>query len=342
MTDTYTEKEWDKAIASLGRLVDIRNFPDIAADILLGRQKAFLGRPARIKSKALNPDIIGAVVIWTKGPVENLVEHTGLREALERYNENKAIIGLQLSVTGLGGTFMEPGIQAPEEVATGLKKVLDTGLVDPEAVQIRYDPLIRVKAPNGRIIRNDTRKAFEKIASLFSPLGVKFIETKFLLSGQEKDAKYHHVWERMKEIDIIPQPVENIHSIFVQLSEIAFKYDIHLFSCCVKEEQKLPGWTNDAGCLSADRLSRVAKDRFGVSWDRISFAKRPSRKGCQCSKYFDLSNVKGHKKCGSQNAACIYCTACAKTFGKTIQNKIKAEIDAFCNGSRDEYYKHLL
>lgn len=167
MLETYSESEWNGAIASLGRLVDIRNFPDVAAEVLMGRTPAFLGRGTRLKMKALDPEAVGALVFWTKGPVDLLIEHTGLREVLETYHKNRAVIGLELSVTGLGGTFLEPGIQSPKEVADGLRKVLETGLIDPEAIVLRYDPLLKVRAPDGRIVRNDTVRAFESVISLF-------------------------------------------------------------------------------------------------------------------------------------------------------------------------------
>ncbi len=57
--EKYTELEWNGAIASMGRLVDIRNFPDVAADVLLGKREAFLGRGYKGEIKALNPEIIG-------------------------------------------------------------------------------------------------------------------------------------------------------------------------------------------------------------------------------------------------------------------------------------------
>ena len=340
--ETYTEKEWNGAIASMGRLVDIRNFPDVAADVLLGKRLAFLGRGYQGKPKVLNPEIIGALTFWTKGPVELLIEHPGLREVLELYNSNHAVIGLQLSVTGFGGTLLEPGIQSPEEVAAGLEKVLEIGKISPEAVQLRYDPLIRVEAPDGRILQNDTTRAFEKVVSLFAKLGVRVVETKFLLLGKESDDKYHHVWERMREAGVTPLPIIDISEVFNRLSEVAVKYGMRLFSCCVKEEQNLPGWTQDSGCLSALRYTEVGKKLFGETWDRLSAIGRPSRLGCQCSRYFDLSNIKGHKKCGSQDAACIYCTACSKVFGKSIKNKLTKEIEAFRNSERDDYYQHLL
>jgi hypothetical protein len=123
---------------------------------------------------------------------------------------------------------------------------------------------------------------------------------------------------------------------------VAEKYDMWLFSCCVREEQNLPGWKQDSGCLSANRYTQVGKKLFGDTWDRLSTNGRPSRLGCQCSRYFDLSNVKGHKKCGSQDAACIYCTACSKVFGKTIKHELAKEIESFKNGKREDYYQHLL
>lgn len=340
--ETYTESEWNGAIASMGRLVDIRNFPDVAADVLLGKRLAFFGRGYKGETKALNPEIIGALVFWTKGPVELLIENPGLRKVLELYNDNQAVVGINLSVTGFGGTLLEPGIRSPEELAVGLKKVLETGLISPEAVQLRYDPLIRVEAPDGRILRNDTPRAFEKVVSPFSELGIKVIETKFLLLGKESDDKYHHVWKRMQEEKVTPLPINDFSEVFNRLRIMAEKYGMRLFSCCVREEQNLPGWKQDSGCLSANRYTKVGKKMFGDTWDRLSPIGRSSRLGCQCSQYFDLSNVKGHKKCGSQDAACIYCTACSKVFGKKIKDKLAKEIEAFKNSKRDDYYQHLL
>jgi Domain of unknown function (DUF1848) len=338
--ETYSESEWDGAIASLGRLVDIRNFPDVAADALMGRIPAFLGRGLGLRAKALDPSMVGAVVFWTKGPIDLLVDHPGLKEVLETYDRNRAVIGIELSVTGLGGTFLEPGIQSPEETAIGLKRVFETGLVDPEAVVVRYDPLLVVRAPDGRIIRNDTRSAFEAVVSLFSALGVRHVETKELLLGEEKGTKYFHVWQRMTELGIHPLPMDDFPSVFAGLSEVAARHNVSLFSCCMKAF--LTNWTGDSGCLSAKRLTAVGRRRFGGDWDRLSFVRRSSRPGCDCSRYLDLSNVKGHKKCGSQEAACVYCTASCKKFGSAIKRKLALELEAYGRGEREEVYAHLL
>ena len=51
----YTEKEWEARIASFGRVVDIRNFKDLAADILLGEREALLQRNNKPKKKCIAP-----------------------------------------------------------------------------------------------------------------------------------------------------------------------------------------------------------------------------------------------------------------------------------------------
>ncbi len=38
----YTKSEWDNRILSIGRLVDIRNFPNLAGEVLLGEKPAYL------------------------------------------------------------------------------------------------------------------------------------------------------------------------------------------------------------------------------------------------------------------------------------------------------------
>lgn len=169
---------------------------------------------------------------------------------------------------------------------------------------------------------------------------MRSVETKFLLLSEGEAGKYHHVWDRMQEVGVHPLPMDDFATTFIQLSGVASNLGMILFSCCIKHF--IRGWTGDSGCLSAQRLSRVGKKRFGEAWDRVSSERRPSRPGCDCTHYYDLSNVKGHKKCGSQEAACIYCTASCERFGPAIRDRTKREIEAFCNGEREDFYRHLL
>lgn len=305
--DTYTEEEWGGAIASLGRLVDVRNFPDTAAKLLMGESPAYRGLGTKAK-KHLVPKMIPALVLWTKGPVEIFVEHVDMRQVLEMYDSHKAIIGIQLTVTGFGGTFLEPGIPSPEETAAGLDKVFKTGLVDPDAVLIRYDPLVRIKCPNESILSNATEKSFEKVVSLFGKLGVKNFSTKFLLLSTMKPKKYSHVYERLIDAELIPMRIEDKSGIFKILKKVVDNFDANLKTCCVKVEQNIDDWFYDSGCLSGHRLTLVGKKRFGENWNRITTMKRPSRPGCLCTWYWDLSVNKGFKRCGGFNSIYFHVT----------------------------------
>ena len=344
MIDRYTEQEWDNRICSFGRLIDIRNFPTLAGEVLLGEKPAYLGRGSRIPVKHLDPTIIPAVVFWTKGPVEMFLKNKKLREAIECYKSNQAVVGLELTVTGFGGTFMEIGIQKAQEVAAELKKVVDAGLIDPEAVVLRYDPIMKIKDPKGQILTNAGVKTFESIIKPFSEIGVKYIETKFLLTSNLLEGKYEHILERFNSFNIatIETNSEEINRIIHDFSGIAAEYNMSLFTCCVAQVHQLRGWTTDSGCLSSARLERVAKKLYGNSWNRVSYKNRASRSGCLCNAYWDLSSVQGHKKCGvAESPFCLYCTASTKKSAQSITVKIEQEIAAYLAGEREQQYAHL-
>lgn len=85
------------------------------------------------------PQKVHTVVIWTKNP-ENALKQGKLREILERYDQ----LYIHLTITGLGGTVLEPGIPPWQKVVAMLPDLI--GLVkDPRRITWRFDPLVRVK-----------------------------------------------------------------------------------------------------------------------------------------------------------------------------------------------------
>lgn len=339
--ETYTEKEWKGAIASVSRTRDIRNFPDAATKWLLGEVPVCKGLGYKGK-KYLDPKIVLALMLWTKGPVEMLFEHEGMWRVLETYDSNQAVIGLQLTVTGMGGTFIEPRIPTPEETAEGLAKVLETGLVDPDAVQLRYDPLVRIECPDGSIMSNANMESFENVVSLFARLGIRHFSTKFMLLSEFEAEQYKHVYDRITDAGLLPLEMDNKEKIFKSMLKIAAKYGAVLKTCCVRVEQKMPHWMYDSGCLSSERLAAVGKKRFGKDWDRITSEKRESRTGCLCNRYWDLGTNTGFKLCGSSDAACLYCTASAKKYGRTVLEKAENELNRYLQKKGMKKYEHLV
>ena len=58
----------------------------------------------------LGPDTIHTLVIWTKDPT-NLLHHRPLREALSSVGQ----LFVHWTITGLGGTFLEPNVPPPDD-----------------------------------------------------------------------------------------------------------------------------------------------------------------------------------------------------------------------------------
>jgi hypothetical protein len=253
--------------------------------------------------------------------------------------KNKAVVGLMVTVTGFGGTFIEPGIPASAAIASQLRAVFATGLIHPASVVLRYDPLMKLQTENGRTLSNATPAAMEGVLELFKDMGITRVESKPLLAGTINVGKYHHVRERLTDAGLKPELFyeDEVKSSYTQLGEICKGLGFSLSTCCVCASHSIPGWNLDAGCLDHRQLTTVGKKLFGESWNRICAAKRPSRKGCLCSAYWDLSYVMGHKKCGAADAACLYCTACAKTFNSKIMKLVETEKADFFSGESKKY-----
>ncbi|MBD3168681.1 MAG: DUF1848 family protein, partial [candidate division Zixibacteria bacterium] len=103
------------------------------------------------------------VVIWTKNP-ENLTKHISLYQALREYSN----LYLLLTITGMGGTIVEPGVPYPEEVFKQIPDIIDFA-GGPEHIGIRYDPLIEIiDTSNNNRYSNMSEDKFEPVLEMIS------------------------------------------------------------------------------------------------------------------------------------------------------------------------------
>jgi hypothetical protein len=107
---------------------------------------------------ALEDDLrAGRVVLgfqgWTHSPAR-LALRAPLLRALRSLRETGSAVTLQVSITGLGGSILEPGIRPPPEELEALRSVLDAIGIGWEAVSIRIDPLQEFVDGNGRAFGN--------------------------------------------------------------------------------------------------------------------------------------------------------------------------------------------
>ena len=83
------------------------------------------------------PDRVHSLVLFTKFPETILAEP--LRSALARYDQVLA----HVTITGLGGTLVEPRVPPPEEALAALPRLIDF-VGSPERVRLRIDPLVEL------------------------------------------------------------------------------------------------------------------------------------------------------------------------------------------------------
>lgn len=125
----------------------------------------------RLRRVSLQPEDIHTVVLWSKDFRPVLQDEGGVRQALKRYDQ----VFCHLTVTGLGGTRLEPRIAHWQQVIAQLP-----GLVafagDPRRVSVRYDPIIHWY--EGHVVRSNL-PLFEPILESVHRAGVRTIRVSF-------------------------------------------------------------------------------------------------------------------------------------------------------------------
>jgi hypothetical protein len=97
------------------------------------------------KLQAYPPEKVHTIVIWTKNPA-NMILHQALRRTLSQY----AQVYVHLTITGLGGSALEPGIPAWGRVAEMVPELVQL-VKGPERISWRFDPIITAEDGNGQI-----------------------------------------------------------------------------------------------------------------------------------------------------------------------------------------------
>ncbi|OGS17758.1 MAG: hypothetical protein A3J83_00405 [Elusimicrobia bacterium RIFOXYA2_FULL_40_6] len=329
-------KNW---IITISRVRDpLRNTPELVARMLSGEVCVNLGRGMhKYGVGKLNPQDIGCVQFWTKGPVSNMVEVEPLYHVLKDLIGYNCLIALELTVTGLGGTFIEPGIKYWEDTAEELKKVLTLAptIILPEAVTVRYDPVATLKLNDGRIISNMNLELFEEIVKKFTGLGIKRFTTKPLLEAKDG---YPQVNEKFNIVQCCPIPIEqkDFRIFLEEQKKIAKKYNATVIRCCDPDKKE------ETGCVDGNLLLAAGKTLFGNKWNRISLGKRASRKLCLCNDWWDLGMNEGLTTCFTTQAGCLYCSPSGMRAGTKLAQAVKTEYESFLNNDKSRQYQKLI
>ncbi len=255
-------EDYKKVISISRRLEMVGFFPDKIVEILRHR---------------CLPERTHSLVFWSKNPA-NLLQHRELRETIKRYDQ----IFLHLTITGLGGTALEPGIPTPHEVEILLPELI--GLIgSPERVRLRFDPILHLTDPGGRFISN--LDYFTRVVQLAGKHAIESIIISWC-------TLYPKVIKRLARLGwkAVPIHQDRKEEELTWLRENAAAGGVILHGCC---EEALP----ISSCIDGKLLSGLHPKGVTANPEHAS-GQRP---GCGCTKSWDIG---WYYSCPG---GCLYC-----------------------------------
>lgn len=210
---------------------------------------------------------IHSLVLWTKNP-GNILEHKKLIKYLQSLDQ----IYLLLTITGLGGTPLEPEVPQPEYVLKTLPDLVDFS-GSPLRIAIRYDPLIDVVDSKNIHFSNIDSTLFQGVLDSVSAVGIKRIITSFV-------TLYPKVKKRLDKYDfrIIDHPLGEIKDYILKnmLPRIE-KLRMQLSTCVLPE-------ITQKGCIDGNILTELhpRKEPCSLVKDKTQ------RQSCHCTKSTDI------------------------------------------------------
>ena len=243
------EKAMKKIISASRRIDMIGNSPQQLLEILI--QKC-------------PPEKVHTLVLWTKN-VENLFSYKPLLEKVKQYDQ----LFFHYTVTGMGGTIMEPGVVPPGKAMSRLEEIVNL-VKDPRRVRFRFDPIVHLKLPDGSSYTN--LDWFEKFAPKIKQVGITDISISWM-------SVYRKVSARLKRAGIGVQDVnQNLsQQEYNLIMEISSRFNFTIHGCCV------PGMDRSK-CIDGLLLSKLHP-----TGEKCSLRKaKGQRTECGCNESWDI------------------------------------------------------
>ncbi len=239
---------------------------------------------AEILEKKCPPENVHTVVLWTKNAA-NILHHGDLNRILRRYDQ----IFVLYTITGMGGTVLEPGVPKPEDAMAVLPGLVQfTG--HPHRVAVRFDPLQKFETRTGEILTNVP--FFKELARTLNGLEMRTVFTSWV-------NMYPKVARRLARYGLrnIGFSAQERRLVCQRLLEQAVFYGLELDGCCISE---LPG----RGCIQGALLNDL-HPRGRITSVKRAKSQRPN---CRCTESRDIG---WYYTCAH---GCVYCYGQPKIF----------------------------
>lgn len=219
------------------------------------------------KLDEIGKENIHTLVIWTKNP-RNVIENKILRKYLRSIDQ----IYFLLTVTGLGGTPLEPEVPEPERILKTIPDLIDFS-GSTLRIAIRYDPLIDVVYAETIHLSNIDSNLFQNVLDSVYATGIKRIITSYV-------TVYPKVKRRLNKYNfqIIDHPLREIKD-FILKKMISQTEKLGMeFSTCV-----LPEITKK-GCIDGNLFTELHPRKEPCS----TVKDKTQRESCHCTKSVDI------------------------------------------------------
>ena len=268
----------EKVVLSASRRTEILRFPDHLVRTLT----------------KYPPEKVHTIVLWTKTP--QLICREPVRSVLKQYN-----LFILCTMTGVGGTFLEPNIPKPIELTTHLREIIDEFLDgNPKKIHIRFDPILNLLI-DGKKFTNLYK--FPDLIELVTSKDIKTFRTSWA-------TYYPKVRKRLDErgIGLADFDLEEQARYLVKHAQ---EYGIELRGCCIDPKLEEIGVKN-VGCIDGEELQRLHPNKEPYQENKAT----GQRELCRCTRSIDV----GWYSMICPNG-CVYCYANPKETSTSLATR---------------------
>jgi len=224
------------------------------------------------------PRRILGVHLWTHSP-KRLLENAVLTGLFQELQERAIPLALQVTVTGLGGTPAEPGIEPTEQALLHLRMLLQRGHVTPDRISLRIDPIQSWKTETG-ILTNLER--IDPLLEHAAEMKIRRVHVSLIAYGRYRGKILPRAQKRNLEVE--PLPIIDIGKIL--RNRIEQGMDIRSCACDLSGEGVPPGACFDfpwiTGVPLGDSVRPVAARQGCLCFvpESVRLWKIPRRSSC--------------------------------------------------------------
>jgi hypothetical protein len=226
------------------------------------------GPPRRVR-RSLAPEDVTHFNFWTKWP-------RPFFGVLDRILETGYPVLFNITITGLGGTPVEPFVPATGKAAAAMRELARR--VPPAAIQWRYDPLFVSRHYGVRHHLETFRRLAGELAGRVDRVTTSFVQVYTQRVKPDLAAYEGETGDALLEL-----PAAEKVEIAGRLREIAVEAGLPFTLCCQPELREALGCER-AGCNSWDWACRVYPE---LARHR-PLKDRPTRPDCGCSEEVDI------------------------------------------------------